>query len=892
LDEEKIPLEKFTAAYEAFERRPLSQEDVTLLEPTPMMTLRPSDNPANASAVPAAGRVPAVSRGITGLISPMITAPRNFRIQPEALKKSKNLRLLDDEDKSSNKFLQDMIAQLRKVQFDSSKNKMDKKRRELDDELMAIIKQLRKVDRAMMSSQQQNNQQVAALMANLRKTGILLDEQRLCDDADDNAGLEEALRHLQDNSESMDEFNKLLNTIQTMDDSKDTTAASHLTDVDKIYLERSLARLAKVLQTTREAQGVAKVMNRLPYVDFADISAEADSDAMIASLKDTVIVYPTRKVHEVTQVLLGLRRIDMNDDERKEYANRIASCMDTAKDKPVLDDLADIILRLKKVGLNPWEAKHVSGIFVDLRKTFVNAKAEKEEDGDDDDDDDDDDEERIFRLTRVDLAKLVTQEKMDGINLTVESFKPLMSQLSDQDMDDFSRAIKFLGKGEPSQEQANHRDYMQVLADAIRNLKKAKLNNWEAAKVSGILVNLRKTQYPDKGKDTAGRELVKLRKVTFPEKMNVIDDIVKKVKHVRWNLTDEVFEYFLDDVTGCGKGDPTEAQLHWEDEEFFEEEIVEEEIVEEEIVEDDDHTAGSVQDHDEIVQTTMVLKNLLPTKKSETNLASLPREDKAHDQDEYDEHTIDDECEVASETEYDEIELEDDYDEIEIDELKSSCHRDNDDGEDNADAASVDTMDFSTTSVSLGEEIVCLTDDEMDMDDETEHEVSQSAETPPHSPSQSEDYPSQSPTVELSERRVMLHRKPRFLHKNHHASVVGEKRWRFCENFATDEVIYSNLTEEQHERRLLIEKSLSGSMRDLGCHSEHSVSQDESHAQYVERKMKEISADCINVSEVKSSTKRGKLTLTPTPESSRPKLDVAAMDSAQKPQLPNLALLD
>jgi hypothetical protein len=46
--------------------------------------------------------------------------------------------------------------------------------------------------------------------------------------------------------------------------------------------------------------------------------------------------------------------------------------------------------------------------------------------------------------------------------------------------------------------------------------------------------------------------------------------------------------------------------------------------------------------------------------------------------------------------------------------------------------------------------------------------------------------------------------------------VVGEKRWRFQENFDADEVIYSPLSREQYDRRKSVGESIMKNVGSLG----------------------------------------------------------------------------
>jgi hypothetical protein len=510
LEEEQINTTKFNAAYAAFEQQP---------PPSP----KEIESPRRTSNH---GR-PNKSRS---LVSPR-KAPRNYIVSDEAIQK--NVQVVnasnDNQSVTTSESLQQVIAQLRKVQnADASKSKKDK----LDQahELLEMIRKLRKVqNESKDNSNNGDDEEFKYLLSKLRSTGISLDE----DDA----------------SSVVDDAEKLLESVESM-------AAE-----DHEYVDRCLARLKKANLTEREASAVAETVQQLKFVDLDDAEAEAETDLLISNLRKSTVLYPARKVNEVTQALMGLRRVGMNNQERKILADKIKAFGNHKLE--FMDKLTDAILRLKKVQLNQWEAEQMANISLDLRKTMTNLMNGGEDDDEEDSgskNNDDDDNESYNRLTRRELRKFVDDVKMDVIDDVMKSIQNVLTKLGDRDADDFSKAITYLGEGDATKEQADHRDYMQVLVDAIRDLKKAKLNQFEAMKVQGIFVNLSRAHNEDRVFESDRREMIKLRKVTSPEKMAVIEEAVKKVKRVRFNLNDDVFEFFLDDVIATGKGEPTKEQ--------------------------------------------------------------------------------------------------------------------------------------------------------------------------------------------------------------------------------------------------------------------------------------------------------------------------------------------
>ena len=64
----------------------------------------------------------------------------------------------------------------------------------------------------------------------------------------------------------------------------------------------------------------------------------------------------------------------------------------------------------------------------------------------------------------------------------------------------------------------------------------------------------------------------------------------------------------------------------------------------------------------------------------------------------------------------------------------------------------------------------------------------------------------QSPT--RKQKKIVFNQKPKWKHKKHNTTVVGEKRWRFQETFGADEVVFSPLSRDQYDRRKKISESL------------------------------------------------------------------------------------
>jgi hypothetical protein len=95
-------------------------------------------------------------------------------------------------------------------------------------------------------------------------------------------------------------------------------------------------------------------------------------------------------------------------------------------------------------------------------------------------------------MTRKELRKFIASDKMKILDQVTESFKKIITKVDDRIVAEFSKAIAALGEGGPTKEQALQRDYMKLLDEAIRNLKKSKLNKWESNQTSFILAKLKR----------------------------------------------------------------------------------------------------------------------------------------------------------------------------------------------------------------------------------------------------------------------------------------------------------------------------------------------------------------------------------------------------------------
>jgi hypothetical protein len=57
-------------------------------------------------------------------------------------------------------------------------------------------------------------------------------------------------------------------------------------------------------------------------------------------------------------------------------------------------------------------------------------------------------------------------------------------------------------------------------------------------------------------------------------------------------------------------------------------------------------------------------------------------------------------------------------------------------------------------------------------------------------------------------KKIVFNQKPKWIHKKHNMTVVGEKRWRFHEGFGADQVLFSPLSRDQYDRRKRISESI------------------------------------------------------------------------------------
>jgi hypothetical protein len=255
-------------------------------------------------------------------------------------------------------------------------------------------------------------------------------------------------------------------------------------------------------------------------------------------------------------------------------------------------------------------------------------------------------------------------------------------------------------------------------------------------------------------------------------------------------------------------------------------------------------------------------------------------------------------------------------DDLSYDDLKS------DGGKSDADdVASVDTMaiSISRADITLGEEEVELSDSEEEEDPQSPTQAPQrsygnnvAANPFPNRNNQLAKLGSLScPTSPAAgdPRRIVFTRKHQWKHKQHNTTVVGEKRWRLCEDFNTDEVIFSPLSKDQHNRRKAVEGSLKKSLMLLGggplSSSSHSSghgktknnkgnlsveneedleAEEETHVDVVERRLRENNIDLEGVLR-RGGSSRSIVCLTPSPKRSMSSRRLTMADSDQ-PELP------
>mmetsp|Transcript_56426 Transcript_56426/g.136946 ORF Transcript_56426/g.136946 Transcript_56426/m.136946 type:complete len:1100 (-) Transcript_56426:1416-4715(-) len=643
----------------------------------------PTSSPAKSKR-----RVP---KKATSLISPRRTAARNFKISPRAIgayddlvvKSSSRHSLIQGQSTNELSKLSSIIENLRKIKLDPTANK--KRQTESADQaaadILAALKKLRHVRRGDTSSGHDDGEDDDVL-GRLRSTGVLSQAQLTPDDIDLIRSVRRQLRNVQNQVGSRNPASADLTAVDIQlkqivrcgsnDDDDEEKGDSKNSGMSPAHPERMLAEISNHL---------SKVVGPNFQDDQENLLVVQGCEADLKSILDRI------RSQDESDLSHALQQLSSDETDGMDGLRSIlngTSFPDTTPKggaNPDEDELKKVIANLNRAKLNKWEASKFAGFLVNLRKTKF-PKGEPEFNG----------------REIVQLRKVIAPEKMLPFEECVKTAKKLASKIDDKIFDQIVASVVASAEGEPSQPQ----HFQDELADAINKLRKVPMNQKEAKEVSQIVFNLRKTPQQEKPNDDEDEMMIELKKVIKDEpRAAAVEDAVKQIKRVRFDLNDEVFEFFVEDIVAMGR------LTH--------------------------ESPG-----DESISTSDKARDKLP------DLNSKP-----------------------------EIEV------VESPRKKSKSPK------------------KSKKSKSK----------------------SKSPKTPiaPESPSRllsPSSAHSESSAYSDDGRKIVFNRKHHWKHKQHFSTVIGEKRWRKEEQFGADEVIYSPLSREQHDRRKAVSAALKGAMDD------------------------------------------------------------------------------
>ena len=577
MEKEKINQNKFLKSFELFERAleatepQLTQQRVRA--PKKSASLMPGAMRSTTTAKPAATvahsgltsdgsnmteaptssspskpkkRLPKKS---TSLISPRRNATRNFKISPSAVDAeigisshhSLNKNQLQSVSELSN--LSSIIENLRKVKLDASKNRPgtdDSSTNQAAAELLAALKKLRRIRRDDSSDNGGNDD----VLERLRSNGVL-SQARLT--PEDIALLQSVRDRLQDVHRKTGTSNQasadltavdvqLKRVIRSGSDHHKSPSGNNAdSDGDDDGKESSKP-------PALSEQMLEDISNDLSKVVLPQFKGDQDKHSVVEGCwNDIMSILDRMRSQDESDLALALHQLSTDDanqskidgiDELRHILTGTNFPRTGEDTNPDEDELRRVIAKLNRTKLNRWEASKFSGFLVNLRKTKF-----PEKDGD------------LDCREVVQLRKVVPSEKMLAFEEVVQTARRLQPKLDDKVFDDIFESILSSAKGQPSKTQA----CQDELADAISKLRKVPMNHREAKQVSQVVYKLKKTPQQCKQEDEEHEEMLELKHVINDEpRAAVVEDAVKQIKRVRFDLDDEVFEFFVGDIVSMG----------------------------------------------------------------------------------------------------------------------------------------------------------------------------------------------------------------------------------------------------------------------------------------------------------------------------------------------------
>jgi hypothetical protein len=243
------------------------------------------------------------------------------------------------------------------------------------------------------------------------------------------------LRHVEGSGSDADDLARVLKDLQLVvvgaappeeePKAPSTPKSSKPSREESEYLKTAIQRLKRVRMTKREAEAVADIVSNRRTVVFPvsdtgaqDKSSSKDEPPEIDELRNTFD--SAVKAEEVVDVIKGLRKLHMTDEETEDLADIIRTFGSGSRN--FREDLADAITRLKKVKMNKKETAAVAYVIRNLRKVTK------------------------YSPEMVAIEKVVRPERYEEVVETISALKKL--DLSSQEAGELAAIVQGMGSEE------------------------------------------------------------------------------------------------------------------------------------------------------------------------------------------------------------------------------------------------------------------------------------------------------------------------------------------------------------------------------------------------------------------------------------------------------------
>ena len=231
--------------------------------------------------------------------------------------------------------------------------------------------------------------------------------------------------------EGNDELARVLKNLRSLSKGGNSRRITDRTEQDADYLEKAIKRLKKVQLTKSEAEACATVVQNLRKIGPNDFGEETVNED-IRSLRK--IIESAAKLEKIESVLIGLRGLELNDEEQGLLYDIVVSlgkrsdCHD--------DEISDVLGKLRKVNLNKREAKEVAGIVIKLRKTNYGKHPNEDE-----------------PREVVKLRKVLRDKQVEDVEGTIRKLKEV--EMSEKETSELSSKIFEMGSDNPDDQKVS-----------------------------------------------------------------------------------------------------------------------------------------------------------------------------------------------------------------------------------------------------------------------------------------------------------------------------------------------------------------------------------------------------------------------------------------------------